>query len=312
MPAKLTHQEFLKQLAGRNNAFPVVKCLDNYQTRRVRLRFRGLCNHEWLSLPDNILRGSGCPICSGKQVKSHQRFVEQLKVLNEGRSNKVILCEQQTYKNAFTKLTFVCDKDHTWQATPNNIINSQQTCRKCSGKAKKTTEEFLQELKDKHIELQLVDNQIYINAHHKLIFQCTKNHTWSTRPIDILIGYGCPHCTKKGYSKKAIDWLTEIANSTNAFIQHAENIGEYYIPETNWYADGFCKQTNTIYEFYGDVYHGNPKIFTPVEMCHPYDKSRSAGSLYEQTQRRERKLKQLGYNIVTIWETEYDIRHCNT
>ena len=38
------------------------------------------------------------------------------------------------------------------------------------------------------------------------------------------------------------------------------NIGEYYIPNSKYKADGYCKENNTIYEFLGDFWHGNPLI----------------------------------------------------
>ena len=46
----------------------------------------------------------------------------------------------------------------------------------------------------------------------------------------------------------------------NIYIQHAINDKEYLIEGTRYHADGFCKDTNTIYEFHGDYWHGNPKL----------------------------------------------------
>ena len=108
------------------------------------------------------------------------------------------------------------------------------------------------------------------------------------------------------YSYKAIKWLDNISIKYNIFIQHAKNIGEYLIPNTRFKADGYCKETNTIYEFYGDIYHGNPNFFTPNDLCHPFSKSITAGDLYKKTMDRENVIKELGYNIISIWETDWD------
>lgn len=49
-------------------------------------------------------------------------------------------------------------------------------------------------------------------------------------------------------------------------IQHGNNIGEFRIPNTKYSADGYCKETNAIYEFHGDYWHGNPNKFIQSEM----------------------------------------------
>ncbi len=107
------------------------------------------------------------------------------------------------------------------------------------------------------------------------------------------------------YSEKAIIWIESISEKNKVFIQHAGNIGEYRIPKTRLSVDGFCKETNTIFEFYGDVFHGNPDIFDTRDYCHPYRKI-TAGKLYSNTLEREQKIISLGYKLVTIWEKDYD------
>ena len=58
-------------------------------------------------------------------------------------------------------------------------------------------------------------------------------------------------------------------------IQHAEKGGELRIPigESYIQVDGFCKETNTVYEFHGDIFHGNPETEDPDSFCNPYEKT---------------------------------------
>lgn len=107
------------------------------------------------------------------------------------------------------------------------------------------------------------------------------------------------------YSKIAIFWLNSIANKNTIFIQHAENIGEYRVPGTRYSVDGYCKELNTIYEFYGDVYHGNPNKFNSNDTPHPFKPDLTSEELYNKTMKRETELKSLGYKIITIWESEF-------
>ena len=53
----------------------------------------------------------------------------------------------------------------------------------------------------------------------------------------------------------------------NIFIQHAGNIGEkkVKINDKLYKFDGYCEKTNTVYEFYGNYFHGNPKLFNKDE-----------------------------------------------
>ena len=57
----------------------------------------------------------------------------------------------------------------------------------------------------------------------------------------------------------ALKWLAWLEHSTGVKIQHAGNGGEVKIRP--YKVDGFDPVTNTVYEFYGCVYHGCPKCF---------------------------------------------------
>lgn len=107
-----------------------------------------------------------------------------------------------------------------------------------------------------------------------------------------------------GYSTIALRWLDQEAFNNNIFIQHAMNVGEYCIPNTRYRVDGYCAETNTIYEFHGDCFHGNPDVFEPNDVCSPYTKM-VASELYKKTIDREDHIKSLGYNLVVMWENNF-------
>ena len=110
-----------------------------------------------------------------------------------------------------------------------------------------------------------------------------------------------------GWSRKGIDWLQSISAKEKIDIKHALNGGEYAFSLGRGKmarVDGFCKETNTVYEFYGDYYHGNPKKYGADE----YNKTckKTHGELYEKTMKREQAIKSLGFNFVCIWECDFD------
>ncbi|MFA5048225.1 MAG: hypothetical protein WC516_04355 [Patescibacteria group bacterium] len=75
-------------------------------------------------------------------------------------------------------------------------------------------------------------------------------------------------------------------------------------------ADGFDSVTNTFYEFYGDEFYGNLKIRNLDGISRVYHKTYK--ELYENTMKRERLIKEAGYNLITIWENDWDIVYKNS
>ena len=64
--------------------------------------------------------------------------------------------------------------------------------------------------------------------------------------------------------------------------------------------DGFCEETNTIYEYHGSFYHGCPLCFDPWK-CNRVNKKKY-GDLYLATKLREELIRKKGYNLVVKWE----------
>lgn len=116
-----------------------------------------------------------------------------------------------------------------------------------------------------------------------------------------IVGYGCYKCSSQ-HSLQQIDWLNYRAVS-DGFIQHARNTGEYRVDKTNMTVDGFNNKTNTIYEYQGDFWHGNPSIFKSDDI-HPI-KNITYGEIYNKTKIKIDKIKSLGYTVIEVWETDW-------
>ena len=109
---------------------------------------------------------------------------------------------------------------------------------------------------------------------------------------------------KINQSKVAIEWLTWCQKQTQT-IQHADNAGEYCIPGTNLYVDGFDVTTNTIYEFHGCYWHGCPRCHPNRHEKHLRHFDRSMQDVYETTQQRTQTLRAQGYTVVEMWEYDW-------
>ena len=109
---------------------------------------------------------------------------------------------------------------------------------------------------------------------------------------------------KINQSKVAIEWLTWCQKQTQT-IQHADNAGEYCIPGTNLYVDGFDVTTNTIYEFHGCYWHGCPRCHPNRHETHVRHFDRSMQDVYETTQQRIQHFREQGYTVVEMWECDW-------
>lgn len=214
------------------------------------------------------------------------------------------------YVGSVIKLNWKCKTcDGDFAATPNNVLNNGSNCPHCFGNIPLTNNIIDERLVGRAITRR-DDVTNAVTPMPWLCGDCGKK--WVSTPDLVLnTGSGCHHCSKN-YSNKAINWLNRIQKETNQAIQHAENGGEYSIPDTRFKADGYCIDTNTIYEFYGDLFHGNPNVFAPTDCCHPHNPNTTAAELFRKTMKRELIIKSLGYSMVSIWEFDYNkyLKNC--
>jgi len=140
---------------------------------------------------------------------------------------------------------------------------------------------------------------------------CSKNssHIWPTTVHcrTKKESTNCPYCfISNTYSKAEMNWLISIEEKENIVIQNAlSQDGQYKIKGVGR-VDGFCQKTNTVYEFNGDFWHGNPSIYDR-DGINSATKT-SFGELYDKTIKREQKIIDLGYNLVVKWETDIELK----
>lgn len=225
------------------------------------------------------------------------------------------------YVNCTTKVEIVC-KTHGPFLQTTNSHKDGSGCPKCGdlrvaakngvknaerGRAlfAITQEEMLSKCIAKHGNRYSYDKVAYVNYYTPVVVTCSIHGEFSITPDMHIHGTGCASCahTQK-YSKAAVAWLMELSTQTGLVIQHACNGGEYLIPGTQIKVDGYCAKTNTVYEYHGSKWHGDPAIYLPTDRCHPFDLNVTAGQLLTKTLNRESKIKALGYNLVTVWESE--------
>lgn len=254
---------------------------------------------EFQQKPNHHLnRGSCCPKCTGHYTLTTEEFIEKSKLVH----GDLYDYSKVDYKNSNKEVSIICKIHGEFSQKPVSHYWNKAGCPKCANK-NITTEDFIEKSKLVHGDIYDYSNVIYNLSSEKVIINCKEHGEFIQRANDHLNGSGCPNCCPINYSKKQILWLHFLSKYYNIDIRHAENDGEYLIPKTKYKADGFCKENNTIYEFHGDFWHGNPNIYkdddiNTITKC-------TYKELYEKTLKKEGILKDLGYNLVVIWENDW-------
>lgn len=94
-----------------------ITMIDEYINSRTKITFQCANSHQWLSRPDSIMGGKGCPVCAGKSPLSNEIINERLSDSDRG------LYMTGDYKNFHSKTEFQCDNcNMVWKATPANIL----------------------------------------------------------------------------------------------------------------------------------------------------------------------------------------------
>ena len=108
----------------------------------------------------------------------------------------------------------------------------------------------------------------------------------------------------KNYSAGQIEWAGFL-KITIPDIRHALNHvdGEYIIPNTRYQADGYSEKENTIFEYHGDQWHGNPKLYDPTKIFSLVNKT--YGTLYDNTLKKQKYCEDAGYKYYFIWESDW-------
>jgi hypothetical protein len=264
--------------------------------------------------PSSHLSGAGCKKCSDQithdnQRKSKEQFIFEVYQLY-GNS---IDCSNSNYINSQTELEIKCIIHKITFTKKPCVLLAGHGCPECSGKYfKLTTEIFIKKSKEIHGDEYDYSKVIYTKSNECVIISCKIHGDFNQTPNSHLSGSGCNECgfirflksRKRYYSKIQIVWLTFQSILNNITIQHAENGGEFKIKNTNFLADGFCKETNTIYEFHGDYWHGNPNIYNMLDINQVSKKT--FGELYQKTLEREQLIRDMGFNLVVMWESDWN------
>ena len=107
------------------------ECLSTeYKGVNHPVRLRCAKGHEWETDAVNPLKGAWCRLCA------HDGRRLSIKDAQEAAAARGGECLSQTYVNTTTKLSWMCDRGHVWQAVLNSIRINGTWCMQCASMAR--------------------------------------------------------------------------------------------------------------------------------------------------------------------------------
>lgn len=248
---------------------------------------------EFFQRPNDHLGGHGCAACLG--MKTLEQFRAHALLIHDDR----YCYESVVWKGASKKIAIKCQNHGIFWMLPTSHIRARQGCPKCGGK-QMNTEEWLRRVKSKRMDFDQYDfsKSEYTDFKTKITIICIHHGIFSKKPSQFY-KYGCPKCTTSGHhSKIEHEWLDLVGiDDICRNLTIRDNDGRVF------YVDGYDAATKTVYEFYGDYWHGNPNVYER-DAVNPNSKT-TFGKLYDTTMDREKYLRMQGYNVISIWENEF-------
>jgi len=274
--------------------------------------------HGWFE--QNVhshLSGCGCNDCGNEKTSKKQMLTtEQCLIRFREIHGYKYEYPNFEYKGWDSKILAMCPIDGPWETTTAGSHIQGIGCPKCGRRSialsqTSSTEEFIRkaQLISGYKEKYDYGDTNYTKAREKTTIRCIlHDRRFEQTPNKHLTGEeGCPICQTQGCSKKQLEWLLHIEETTEGGpIQHKLTGGEFRIPGTRYHADGWRPNINTIYEFHGTMWHGHPSHPDYIEdEPHPVISNKTWGQVYQDTLKKEQKIRELGFILIVMWEHEW-------
>ncbi len=264
---------------------------------------------EFEQTPYNHLTSYGCNKCARLIAADKRRLTkEEFETRSHKIHNNKYDYSKIIYKGYITLVEIICPVHGVFQQLPSvHLIGCG--CIQCgresmSQKQTLTIEEFIERAIAVHGDKYDYSSTEWVNGKTNIKIRCKIHGLFEQNPYNHLKGCGCRRCVVNTHSRIGLEWILFIEQYYKLNLQHIANSGEYCIPTTKYRADGYCSETNTIYEFNGDYWHGNPKKYKTTSVF-PHAINKTFGDMYNRTLERNKIINDLGYNLIEMWESDW-------
>jgi hypothetical protein len=260
-----------------------------YRNRSEKVEIVCPSHGSFFQRPYAHLAGQGCIHCAGFGLLNTKLFIERARAIH----GDIYDYSGTEYLSTNKPVTYICSiHGHITQIAANHLNGSG--CSICKGYSW-GHEEFLRRAVAKHGNFYSYVGK-YQSAFSKIEIKCPKHGVFLMRPSNHLSGQGCRKCSSS-ISRAERLWLDSLGIPEDHRQKSVKIAGKKYV------FDALVPETNTVYEFWGDKWHGNPDKFDP-EDTNPVCKL-TYGELYARTQLKRLAILKAGYRLVEIWESDW-------
>lgn len=196
-----SNDDFLREIKEKN---PKVIVKGEYTKAKNKIKVQCIdCGHIWETKAHVLLEGHACPKCRYHTMSLKKRIIGEKSFLDKIHQINPYINIKSEYVKSREKITVQCLKcGNDFLASPNNLLRGRG-CPKCAKKYRRTHQEFIEEIKDKSPNIEILSE--YKNTHSNVKCRCKiDNCIWYAPPHDLLKYSGCPVCgSTKGENRIA-------------------------------------------------------------------------------------------------------------
>lgn len=252
----------------------------------------------------HLSKRCGCRACqyellASQSTSTGEQFISQARSVHDDRYDYTLV----NYVNTHTKVKIICPVHGVFEQKPNSHISGKYGCRQCgrdvtAQQLRSTTNNFINKSREVHGDKYSYDLVKYTAATSKVRIVCKYHGAFEQQPNNHLSGQGCPDCSPT-YSKAEQAWLDALCIPNDGDHRQVR----IKCSDRTYVVDGFDPTDNTVYEFWGDYWHGNPSVYNP------FDINPSVGltfqELYNKTMYKIHQLTSHGFTVRGVWESEW-------
>lgn len=219
-----THPHIVDMLCTVNNEVGVAYNYSYGSNKKLFWKCDKGDDHIWQKSISEIVKGKGCPICSGHKIvlsnclaTTHPEIAKEWHpTLNKGKT------PYQTTKGRTNDFWWKCPEgdDHIWKASPNDRTSSEGKCPICEGKIvvpSISLQTLFPKIAEEWHPTENIGTPDDYTAHSSKMatWKCNKgrDHVWSTsisKRTDSKKPTGCPFCTLTPQSKEELTITFEL------------------------------------------------------------------------------------------------------
>ena len=228
--------------------------------------------------------GQGCKRCAAEEGNSRnlmtkEEFIAQASKVHNGKYDYSEVKPDKFFKNDEVEL--ICpEHGHFYQRAGQHLLGAG--CLKCAGKYKKTTDEFIDKLKEIYGDKYKYDRIVYTNKYENVFLGCPVHGYVRCKPEQLLSGTGCRMCNASNGEQVIEKWL---------MLHHLPYVRQYRLSNYNYRYDFALPDYKILIEFDGKEH------FEPVEYLGGYEAFRKR---VQDDLTKTKIAHELGYTLVRL------------